>query len=83
MANEMSRELQARVAFQFVSVLGYVKLTNPSVYRELFDIDEEFSRDEIQMILDLSIESEEYKVSTLIAKEMLNNEEKEDIDGEA
>lgn len=81
MAKEMSRELQARVAFHFVSVLGFVKLTSPSVYRELFDIDEEFSRDEIQTILDLSTESETYKISVSLAKEMLDNEEKEDIDG--
>lgn len=56
----MNEKLQAKVCYNLMSVLGFVKLTNPEGYDQLWDIEKSFTEDEIKIINAYANKSEEH-----------------------
>lgn len=56
----MDEKLQAKVCYNLMSVLGFVKLTNPEFYDRLWNIEKNFTEDEIEIINAYANKSEEH-----------------------
>ncbi len=56
----MDEKLQAKVCYNLISVLVFVKLMNPNSYDRLWDIERNFTEDEIEIINAYANKSEEH-----------------------
>lgn len=50
----MDEKLLSKVCFNMVSMAGFIKVSMPMAYEFLFDLEDEFTKDELETILDLA-----------------------------
>lgn len=74
----MDKELLAKLCYNFSSMAGFIRMMMPDAYHRLFDLDDSFTKDEIETIMDLAEQSEEFKQSVAMVMELLEGKEEND-----
>jgi hypothetical protein len=68
----MDKELLARLCYQFSSMAGCIKMVMPDIYHRLYDLNDTFTKDEIETIMNIAEQSEEHKRSVAMVMELLH-----------
>lgn len=74
----MDDKLLSKICFNLVSQAGFIRLMMPKAYELLFNLEEEFDKDELETILDLAEKSDAVMDTMELVDELLKGKEEND-----
>ena len=74
----MDEKLLSKVCFNMVSMAGFIRASMPTTYTFLFNIEDEFTKDELETILDFAEKSDEVSDAKGLINEWLKGKEEND-----